>query len=69
MMAIGSDELLETVKDGDRIINNKTGDVAKVEFHHSDQGNASLLTVVQGDSSFLVGINGQLIKPWRRVND
>jgi hypothetical protein len=65
-IAIGNDELEQQVTEGDRITDGENEYL--VTFTYSENKEMSLLTVKKADGkSYMVGIQGKLIHPWRRT--
>ena len=65
-IAIGNDELEQQVQEGDVITDGENEYLVK--FSYSDDKRMSILTVTKVDGeSYLVGVQGKLIAPWRLV--
>jgi len=65
MLAVGNEELGKTIKEGDLITDGNVKVV--VAFSYSDDGEFSIGTFTKGNESYVVSVNGQLLKGWKPV--
>lgn len=70
-MEIGNDELKGRVKEGDKVYSVELNLYGIVECSKNEKGDKIniLVFIKNGDASYLVGIDGRLIKDWIIVND
>ena len=70
MLAIGNNELGETVKKGDKLVNQK-GDIGILEYGTDNEGKeSSMLGFVKiGEHCYLASIRDRLMSTWEKYNE
>ncbi len=70
-LAVGNDELRDSVKEGDWVVNESKSMYGAVQYGTDSEGNkTSLLGFIEyKDSHYLVSIENKLFGDWKVVND